>query len=527
MFSNNANVLSCKGKSLCEFHFHFSVIGKTKVHANQMQLEMDELKKKVEAYEIEKEKLKNVIKSLSSENKKLKMKIEEYEELNSMDTTIGTIYEPIHTESKTNKMLYLKKKILDNKSPCKMRTAKKLSGKCITNNNGNNMNNKIGIPYLNLSKLLGNTNQSNLSFYTKHHTENNNNNNCNVLTNSKYIPIIEKKVSLSQKKLALLNTPKANSKHTFDRTHQKKSQSNNIEYTPLYILNEHREINNKHRCYNGSEIYRIDISLESIISFNTETFQFTKTPYKRMNNSFYSIYKEEGSSSISNKHGLFILTGSTYQLLYKYDPKVQTITKHSQLTHSHWKSNLTSYNEDVIICIGGISSLKVEMINVNRQSSWESLPDLNILRSEFASIVVNDILFVMFGYDYSKNCYINSIEYLDMKKPTEWKLNKISSEVKIRNFGLICDKENSERFVLIGGNKETDLYLNSLIEIYNCGNDNYIINNVDDISKDKSLGIFSMNFVDVSTKLKFGFDTQGNVHMFDLEYFKHEVHLFA
>jgi hypothetical protein len=69
--------------------------------------------------------------------------------------------------------------------------------------------------------------------------------------------------------------------------------------------------------------------------------------------------------------------------------------------------------------------------------------------------------------------------------------------------------------------------MNSIIEIYNCGNDNYIINNVDDISKDKSLGIFSMNFVDVSTKLKFGFDTQGNVHMFDLDYFKHEVHLFA
>lgn len=538
MFITNTNVLNCKTKSLSVDNFNFSICGN-----NNLLSKINSLETALKQNEIEKENLRQVIKQLSLDNKLLKEKINEIDESNisinhnnNLDTTISTIYDPGKAGCKTSRILYLKKKILDNtvsksKSPTKHKPIKKIP---LHNNKSN------AISYLNLSKITNNNSTTHRQTAITVQTQTQTQGNCSLISiptnlnvnecrsSRKYSPIMEKKVCLTQKKIKILINSKMktidnNSNRKFLRNSIMRSHPKDI----TCLKTDTNEMSTKIIINKQNELYRFDSHLKCIIAFNVDTMQFKKIPIQELNNDFLKVYKDDGASYLSTINGLFIITGPTYQMFFGYIPSKGSIIQFPQLKYTHLKCNLVSYKKS-IICIGGISSTKVEMINLFQNtngSSLETLPDLNYQRMDSSSIIVNDILYNMFGFDYNKQCYLDTIEYLNLNNPVQWISSKIDSDIQIKNFGLVCDGDNTEKFILIGGTKLIESQMNSLIELYNCGNHNYIINTIDDDSNIQA--IFTSNFVDINSKLKYAFDSEGNVHSFDFSYFKHEIYKYS
>ena len=83
------------------------------------------------------------------------------------------------------------------------------------------------------------------------------------------------------------------------------------------------------------------------------------------------------------------------------------------------------------------------------------MSEMNIERSEFGCCIIqNKYLFCIFGFNYPKNEYLNTIEYLDLLDENPiWKYliynndNLISLYIK----GLLCINYIDEKIILVGG----------------------------------------------------------------------------
>ena len=89
--------------------------------------------------------------------------------------------------------------------------------------------------------------------------------------------------------------------------------------------------------------------------------------------------------------------------------------------NNHSKGNLISYHNS-IICLSGQYNKKCEIYSILK-NEWNEMKEMNIERSEFGSCIINDkYLFCIFGFNYPKNEYLNSIEYLDLlEEGSTWK----------------------------------------------------------------------------------------------------------
>ena len=68
---------------------------------------------------------------------------------------------------------------------------------------------------------------------------------------------------------------------------------------------------------------------------------------------------------------------------------------------------MLKYNEN-IICIGGSYNKKVELYN-ELKNEWTDLPELQIERSNFASVLFkNKYIFCLFGFNLPTKQYLNS-----------------------------------------------------------------------------------------------------------------------
>ncbi len=115
-----------------------------------------------------------------------------------------------------------------------------------------------------------------------------------------------------------------------------------------------------------------------------------------------------------------------------------------------------SFNDNSIICLSDQYNKKCEIYSILK-NEWNDMPEMNIERNEFGCCIIqNKYLFCIFGFNYPKNEYLNTIECLDLfdENPI-WKYliynndNLISLYIK----GLLCINHIDEKIkiILVGG----------------------------------------------------------------------------
>ena len=232
--------------------------------------------------------------------------------------------------------------------------------------------------------------------------------------------------------------------------------------------------------------------------------------------------------------GLFIVTGNEHNLLYYFSQKDLSVSKLKTFKYNHkYGALLMLPNTEGLLILSGTSNNQCEVINFS-QNSLVDFPSLKHQRANAGYCFIGNNLFAFYGYDYKTNSYVNSIEYIDFEKGTEWNeiLTKDTSmELKSHS----CLFVNSNEILIVGGVKGQSEEGNKNMMVY------YV--------KEKRIeeSEFAIPFIDIVGSYKFEkckqfslvldkkeeedipmmitMDDMGNVHTFGKE-FEYNVELF-
>ena len=201
-----------------------------------------------------------------------------------------------------------------------------------------------------------------------------------------------------------------------------------------------------------------------VLCFDLENRIFSLIDFADFGN-FEENYKKSkrGTILISIGQLLYIITGKNNDMFYVFDSKKKEIYKLCDLNNNHSNGGLIKYNEENIICISGEHNKKVEVYNINN-NKWITLNETLIERSNFGHCLFkNGNLFLLFGYNYLTNEFLNTIEFLnidnalsDLNKNQiihKWKYLKYKNEnlidLNIKHF--LCLNYIDNKIIIIGG----------------------------------------------------------------------------
>jgi hypothetical protein len=144
------------------------------------------------------------------------------------------------------------------------------------------------------------------------------------------------------------------------------------------------------------------------------------TDIKDMSNTFKKDYQYEGTILYNTLTGLYILTGQKTDILYFYNSLTNTITKICKFNLGHDNGSLfLDNNSNCLFVFGGKNIKSCEYYSFNDKRIYK-LPDLTTDRANSSYIVSNNKIFAFFGFNYSRNTYCNSIEYIDYIRKDRW-----------------------------------------------------------------------------------------------------------
>ena len=406
------------------------------------------------------------------------------------------------------------------------------------------------------------------------------------LNNKNYdnYPIIEKRVSLSQKKFTVqhkteelpnFTVSQKKTGQTIEHTHNIVSnglgeiigelanqKEDSIYDLPQQIPNQ--SINNQTNLNNitpnttnttleyklnlspiVTTLYKLLFSKKIVISFDLKAHKFISSSYTVIPSlddndyDFNSTYQEEGSLFLSTSNYLYILTGPSYNLFYYYSQLTSSISPLSGLSNSHKDGLLIPYNSENIICISGTTSSSVEQYSIEN-NVWKDLPSLSTPRSESSCLLYNkNYLYVYFGYDYVNKNYLDTIEFLYLPYPSKWESVKVDLEIRCHAAFLPTGtKEEDTSIFIVGGCLDDNRPNNDLIEIRMKGQEFEVIRNTQKTKKRNQNGtpkktnenMFCFrecfgDYLDVENSgwKKCGYDDKGDVHIIDVTTMKHKI----
>ena len=224
-------------------------------------------------------------------------------------------------------------------------------------------------------------------------------------------------------------------------------------------------------------LYTISQKL-SILCFDLENRIFSLRDFADFGNFEENYNKSKGGTIlISIGPFLYIVTGKNNDMFYVFDSKKKVINKLCILNNNHSNGGLIKYDDENILCVSGEHNKKVEIYNINT-NKWITLNETLIERSNFGHCLFkNEYLFLLFGYNYLTNEYLNTIEFLNINnilsnsnnnKKYEWKYLKYKNEnlvdLNIKHFLSLNYTDN--KIILIGGyNGNKDKNEENYIEI--------------------------------------------------------------
>ncbi len=202
---------------------------------------------------------------------------------------------------------------------------------------------------------------------------------------------------------------------------------------------------------------------KSILCFDYKQKSFTFKDYadfgdfqENYSKSMENIQENQNTKSIflTINYNFYIVTGENCDLFYVFNALDRTINKLCSLKNNHSNGAMLDYNGS-IVCIGGNYNKKVELYN-QAKNEWIDLPELNIERSNFTSVLIKDkYIFCLFGYNLPMKQYLNTIEYLNIGryKESTWKYLKYQTDninYLIFNWSLGINYKN-EKIIIVGG----------------------------------------------------------------------------
>ena len=136
--------------------------------------------------------------------------------------------------------------------------------------------------------------------------------------------------------------------------------------------------------------------------------------------SFRKDYQYEGTLLYNILTGVYILTGDKTDSLYFYNSYTGSISKICKLNYGHNNGSI-KYNEKnkLLYFLGGKNTTYCEYYSLEDKTIY-NLPNLNKDRANGSFIISEGKLFGFFGFCYSEDNYVNTIEYLDLEKMDKW-----------------------------------------------------------------------------------------------------------
>ena len=284
---------------------------------------------------------------------------------------------------------------------------------------------------------------------------------------------------------------------------------------------------------------------KSILCFDYNTKSFLYKDYADFGD-FQETYIKSNENTNQKKinksifltieYNYYIITGENCDSFYIFNAVKRTINKLCSLKNNHSNGSMINYLGD-IVCIGGNYNKKVELYN-QAKNEWIDLPELNIERSNFTSVLIKDkYIFCLFGYNLPMKQYLNTIEYLNIGryKESTWKYLKYQTDninYLIFNWSLGINYKN-EKIIIVGGSNGQENVGNNffyqLILSKNFENDNNYIEKTNrklkDINKNKCYlfdkGISIIN--DKNNIFYLAFDSEFRVHQFQVNNMAHDV----
>ena len=198
-----------------------------------------------------------------------------------------------------------------------------------------------------------------------------------------------------------------------------------------------------------------DLSLFSItrnylLCFNLKQKKFISVDPKGYD-VFYQSYTPNGSISYNTLSGLFVLSGPNFDTLYYYSSKNNSIIKFFTFKFNHQNGIIfLDTSSKYLLAVSGTNTNKVECLCFETQVIDE-LPSLNATRGEASCCLVNDVVYVFFGYSPEKKKCLDSVEYLDMKNMEEgWKLIELN-EKQFELKGVSVARLGAREMIIVGG----------------------------------------------------------------------------
>ena len=198
-----------------------------------------------------------------------------------------------------------------------------------------------------------------------------------------------------------------------------------------------------------------DLSLFSItrnylLCFNLKQRKFISVDPKGYD-VFYQSYTPNGSISYNTLSGLFVLSGPNFDTLYYYSSKNNSIVKYFTFKFNHQNGIIfLDTSSKYLLAVSGTNTNKVERLCFETQVIDE-LPSLNATRGEASCCLVNDVVYVFFGYSPEKKKCLDSVEYLDMKNMEEgWKLIELN-EKQFELKGVSVARLGAREMIIVGG----------------------------------------------------------------------------
>ena len=198
-----------------------------------------------------------------------------------------------------------------------------------------------------------------------------------------------------------------------------------------------------------------DLSLFSItrnylLCFNLKQKKFISVDPKGYD-VFYQSYTPNGSISYNTLSGLFVLSGPNFDTLYYYSSKNNSIIKFFTFKFNHQNGIIfLDTSSKYLLAVSGTNTNKVECLCFETQVIDE-LPSLNSTRGEASCCLVNNVVYVFFGYSPEKKKCLDSVEYLDMKNVEEgWKLIELN-EKQFELKGVSVARLGAREMIIVGG----------------------------------------------------------------------------
>lgn len=289
-------------------------------------------------------------------------------------------------------------------------------------------------------------------------------------------------------------------------------------------------------------LFYINQTDEKVIVFDITNNVFSLVNYTDTCDFNINNYNNDNLITLNVSDGLFILGGVDCDKLYFYSHSNNTISELQNLRYTHKKGAIVSYTnylcEQRLIFLCSNTHTKVEMFYSDTKK-WKELPEMNssltiLSRIDSSYIVINkDFLFAFYGYDSIQSKYINEIDYLSLVNPSKWE--RIAIKIEVTGFNLRAHTMFSQK-----NNNETNTVY--LLGGYSCKEVNSSLVTID-IKKDFSYFGLRINesvhpqlessydftcslyeYIDPNRIVyKYGFDVKCNVHIFNMETFKHKI----